>query len=297
VAANSIIRVVLYASRRRRVLVPALPPYIIEPIWEQLVVLLPERQTSHPLGCHRPRTPDRVVFEKLVQVLVFGCAYEKIADGSCSATTLRRRRDEWIVAGVLDALRKMALEAYDRMVGLEPSELAVDSCITKAPCGGEKAGRSPVDRGKRGIKRSVVVDGRGIPLGSVSAPANHHDSPLLAPTLEAARTLGLVAEGASVHLDRSYHSKLTRMRLLERKLIAEISAKGRPAPLKATRRWVVERTNSWQNAHKKLLWCTERRSRVVDFWVAFSEVVIIVRRLVREGWTRYRWEGRPFRRT
>jgi IS5 family transposase len=154
-----------------------------------------------------------------------------------------------------------------------------------------------VDRGKRGIKRSVVVDGRGIPLGSVSAPANHHDSPLLAPTLEAARTLGLVADGASVHLDRGYDSKLTRMRLLERKLIAEISAKGRPAPLNATRRWVVERrTNSWQNAHKKLLWCTERRSRVVDFWVAFSEVVIIVRRLVREGWTRYRWEGRPSRR-
>jgi hypothetical protein len=237
-----------------------------------------------------------VVFEKLAQVLVFGCAYEKIADGTCSATTLRRRRDEWIVAGVIDSLRKMALEAYDRMVGLEPAELAVDSCITKAPCGGEKAGRSPVDRGKRGIKRSVVVDGRGIPLGSVSAPANHHDSPLLAPTLEAARTLGLVVEGASVHLDRGYDSKLTRMRLLERKLVAEISARGRPAPLNATRRWVVERTNSWQNAHKKLLWCTERRSRVVDFWVAFSEMVIIVRRLVRECWTRYRWEGRPSRR-
>jgi IS5 family transposase len=105
----------------------------------------------------------------------------------------------------------------------------------------------------------------------VSAPANHHDSPLLVPTLEAARTLGLVVEGASVHLDRGYDSKLTRMRLLERKLVAEISARGRPAPLNATRRWVVERTNSWQNAHKKLLWCTERRSRVVDFWVAFSQ--------------------------
>ena len=181
---------------------PAIPPYLIEPIWQQLLALLPERHTNHPLGCHRPRIPDRVVFEKLVQVLVFGCAYEKIADRSCSATTLRRRRDEWIELGVLEALREMALEAYDRMVGLEPSELALDSCITKAPCGGEKAGRSPVDRGKRGIKRSVVVDGKGIPLGSVSAPANRHDSPLLAPTLDAARALGLVAEGASVRLDR-----------------------------------------------------------------------------------------------
>lgn len=275
---------------------PALPPYLIEPIWEQLVVLLPKRQRNHPLGCHRPRIPDRIVFEKLVQVLVFGCAYEKIADEGCSATTIRRRRDEWIVAGVLDALREIALEAYDRMVGLEPSELAVDSCITKAPCGGQKAGRSPVDRGKQGIKRSVVVDGRGIPLGSLTSPANRHDSPLLAPTLDAARALGLVAEGASVHLDRGYDSDLTRERLLERGLAAEISQKGRPAPLNATGRWLVERTNSWQNAHKKLVWCTERRDRVIDFWVAFSEVVIIVRRLIREGWSRYRWEGRPRRR-
>jgi hypothetical protein len=51
--------------------VPALQTYIIEPIWEQFAALLPERIMNHPLGCHRPRVPDRVVFEKLVQVLVF----------------------------------------------------------------------------------------------------------------------------------------------------------------------------------------------------------------------------------
>jgi hypothetical protein len=28
-------------------------------------------------------------------------------------------------------------------------------------------------------------------------------------------------------------------------LLAEISRKGRPAPLNATKRWIVERTNSW----------------------------------------------------
>jgi transposase len=55
--------------------VPAIQPYIIELIWEQFSALLPERKTDHPLGCHRRRIPDRVVFEKLVQVPVFGCAY------------------------------------------------------------------------------------------------------------------------------------------------------------------------------------------------------------------------------
>jgi transposase len=164
--------------------VPALPPYIIEPIWQQFVALLPARRTDHPLGCHRSRIPDRTVFEKLVEVLVFGCAYERIADESCSATTLRRRRDEWITCGVMDSLRQIALEAYDKVIGLRLADVAVDCCITKAPCGGDKAGRNPVDRGKRGIKRSVAVDSEGIPLGTITAPANRHDSPLLGETLD-----------------------------------------------------------------------------------------------------------------
>jgi hypothetical protein len=54
--------------------VPALEPYLIEPICEQFCALLAERKTDHRLGCHRPRLSERIVFEKLVQVLVFGCA-------------------------------------------------------------------------------------------------------------------------------------------------------------------------------------------------------------------------------
>ena len=276
---------------------PALPPYLIEPIFQQFAALLPERDLHHPLGCHRSRIPDRVVFDKLVQVLVFGCAYRRIADEECSATTLRDRRDEWIACGAIEKLRTIALDAYDdRFIGLELSDVAVDGCITKAPCGGERAGRSPVDRGKQGTKRSTAVDANGIPIGGVSAGANRHDSPLLVPTLEhASASVGGLPDLASIHLDRGYDSSVTGERLEGLNLIGEVSKKGHPAPLQAGQRWVVERTNSWQAklAHKKLVWCTERVGRVIDFWVAFSDVIIIVRRLVREGWFRYRWEGRP----
>jgi hypothetical protein len=96
------------------------------------------------------------------------------------------------------------LEAYDRYIGLELTEVAVDGRITKAPCGGEKAGRSPADRGKQGTKRSRAVDARGIPIGTVTAPANRHDSPLLTETLDAvAETLGELPARMSIHLDRS----------------------------------------------------------------------------------------------
>ena len=262
---------------------PAVPSSIIDPIWEQFCDLLPTRKVDHPLGCHRPRVPDRVVFDKLVQVLVFGCAYCKIADESCSATTLRRRRDEWIDEGIMESLRRIVLDSYDRMIGLDLSDVAVDGCITKAPCGGQKAGKSPIDRGKQGIKRSTVVDANGIPLGAIAAPANRHDSPLLEQTLDTMEVLGELPERVSAHLDRGYDSKATREKLEIRGLLAEISEKGKPAPLAATKRWVVERTNSWNNAHKKLVWCTERRDRVIDFWLAFSWVIITVGRLIRQA--------------
>ena len=120
---------------------------------------------------------------------------------------------------------------------------------------------------------------------------------LLSETLDGvAEVLGGLPERTGVHLDRGHDSEATRERLEERGLLAEISQKGKPAPLAATKRWVVERTNSWHNAHKKLAWCTERQGRVIYFWAAFSDVIIIVRRLIREAWTRYRWETRPSRR-
>jgi transposase len=202
---------------------PAFPPYIIEPIGEQFRALLPERKIDYPLGCHRQRIPNRVVFQKLVEVLVFGCAYWRIADGSCSESTLRRRRDEWIELGLMDRLRGISLDAYGRLIGLELGDLTVDGCVTKAPCGGEKSGRSPVDRGKAGIKRSMAVEASGIPLVTLIAPANRHDSPLLVGTLDAAaESLGGLPERASVHLDRGYDSHPTRERLEELGLRWEI---------------------------------------------------------------------------
>ena len=171
-------------------LVPALPSSVLEPLWVQVAALLPSRQDTHPLGCHRPRIPDRVIFDKLIQLLVFGCGYRRIADHTCSATTLRRRRDEWIRAGVANQLRLAVLGAYDRMLGLELDQLAVDGCTTKAPCGGQTAGPSPVDRRKQDLKRSVATEAAGIPLAALPAPANHRDDGLLAATLDALGAVG-----------------------------------------------------------------------------------------------------------
>lgn len=275
---------------------PAVPSSILNPIWDQFQELLPVREVAHPLGCHRARIPDRVVFEKLVQVLVLGASYEKIADWSCSATTIRDRRDEWISAGVFARLEQLCLGGYEKMIGLELDDLVVDGCIVKAPCGGEAAGPSPVDRGKQGTKRSVLVDGNGIPLGVVVAPANRNDSPLLGPTLEKLSRFGFdLPEQITVHLDAGYDNSKTRALLGVLGCDGVISRKG--TPLQTGNRWVIERTNSWHNrGFKKLLICTEKRTIVIDAFIALANAIIITRRLIREAWTRYRWDTRPNRR-
>jgi transposase len=141
--------------------VPAIPSWLSTPLWDQFAALLPQRPAvdpSHPLGCHRQRIGDRIAFDKLIQVLRFGCSYESIADSTCSATTIRNRRDEWIKLGAFAQLKAIVLEAYDRMVGLILEEIAVDGCITKAPR--RWAGRRPVSGGPGQERHETLQHGR-----------------------------------------------------------------------------------------------------------------------------------------
>lgn len=278
---------------------PVLPSWLLEPLWEQFSAFLPDRPAydpAHPLGCHRPRISDRVVFEKLLQVCRFGCSYAAIADSTCGATTIRDRRDEWIRLGIFAKLKETALDAYDRMVGLLLEDVSVDGCVTKAPGGGECAGRSPVDRGKQGMKRSIAVDGNGLPLGRVLAPASRHDSPLLAPTLDSLAGIGPLPDGVTVHLDAGYDSGKTRRELESRSMHGEIAHKGDKAPIQAGQRWHVERTNAWHNGFNRLQRCYERRETVINAFFDLADAVITVRRLIRASWILYRWDDRPANR-
>lgn len=273
---------------------PVLPSCLLEPLWDQFAALLPEHVDTHPLGCHNPRIPDRIVFERVIAALVHGSGYERIADRQCSDRTIRRRVKYWSQLGMAEQVHGLAVQAYDRMIGLQLHELSVDGCITKAPCGGERAGRSPVDRGKQGLKRSVATEARGVPIGLVSAGANRHDSPLLVPTLEAAKKqIGVFPEQVNVNLDRGYDSGKTRAALEELGFTGEIARKGVPAPIQAGKRWVVERSHAWMNGFGKLRRCTEKRQCAVDFYLYLSAAIVTLRMLIRRATPLYRWDGRP----
>lgn len=272
---------------------PAVPSCILDPVRDQFLALLPARPVTHPLGCHRPRIPDEVVFGKLIEVLVTGCGYERAADATCSATTIRRRRDEWVAAGIIEDLRLAALAAYDQMIGLDLTALPLDGCITKAPGGGEAAGPSPVDRAKQGIKRSTVTDANGIPLGTVIAPANVHDHALLDATLHTLAPFEPLGPRPVVHLDAGYDYQPCRQVLARHELLADIAHRGKQAPLQAGTRWAVERTHAWLSAYGKLRRCTERRTTIITFYLALASTLVTIRNLISSAWTHYRWPTRP----
>ena len=92
---------------------------------------------------------------RLLQVLVWGVAYAKAADHTCSATTLRARRDEWITAGVFTALEQICLDAYDRVVGLE---LFLGGVIASQRCVAPRPGVALDGPPRRLPARSVALD-------------------------------------------------------------------------------------------------------------------------------------------
>lgn len=282
----------------------ALDPEVFEAIWDTIEPLLPEPDKSHPLGCHNPRTPDRLCFRAIMIRLVTGSSWvdiEAILDWEVSDTTIRKRRDEWEKAGVFDQLCAQALDAYDRIIGLDLSEVAIDGSIHKAPCGGEETGKNPTDRAKLGWKWSVAVDANGIPIGWATAAANCNDIKLVEPTLDAVAATGLDLDIDTLHLDRGYDFPVVHQRIraygYDDLNIQKRKPRGIDQPKQPMRlglRWIVEATNSWWSNYGQLRRSTDRRTRHRHAAIQLATTVLIIARLIDY---RNRWqpESRPTR--
>lgn len=246
----------------------ALDNRVVDAVWQAVEPLIPKRPpTNHPLGCHRPRIPDRECFEAILFRLVTGCSWDvagRLEKGS--ETTLRNRRDEWLEAGVFDRLIEEAIAGYDKIIGLDLSEVAIDGSQHKAPFGGQGTGRNPVDRGKQGWKWSICADRDGIPIGWAIDAANRHDTILLEPTLDAVADRGLIKDIETLHLDRGYDNNPVRVLVADTGIDDLVCARKRrrgsatkPKQVPLGMRWPVERTNSWLSNYGQLRRNTDRR--------------------------------------
>ena len=134
---------------------------------------------------------------------------------------------------------------------------------------GGETGKNPTDRGKAGVKRSVLCDGAGIPIGLAVDGANRHDMKLTGPTLKSIAVKR--PEPRPYHrqhlcLDKGYDFDEVRRLVEEFKYTAHIKSRGVEAKelridiRKKARRWVVERTHSWLNRFRRILIRWEKKT-------------------------------------
>lgn len=280
---------------------PLFPSCLMGPLVAEVVGLIGPRPVfdpSHPLGCHRRRIADELVIEKFVVKAVTGLGWERVEDHRVSATTLRRRFQEYQRLGIAKALFTAAVAGFEKMIGLADTELAADGSKSKAPCGGEVAGPSGVDRGKQGINTHVLIEGHGVPIGLEVDKAGRPDHCMLEVTLAdaqarlAAITGGIT--GATIDLDRGYDYHHTYTDLQKHQLNGRVRKRGRtPVPLRYDNRWKSERTHAWMHNYRVLIYCTERTRPATEFWIHFIAAIVTIRQLITHARNRYRWDTRP----
>ena len=236
---------------------------ISDTLWSVLQPLLPVHFNTHRFGGGRPRIPDRLCADAIFYVLRTGCQWQALDQTELGAhSTAHDRYQQWVKAGVFLKLWQAGVSRFDELKGLDWAWLSMDGAITKAPLGGDATGPNPTDRAKRGVKRSLLTEGHGVPVGMAVKGANRHDMKMVRQTLESLvgeRPEPTIEHPQGVCLDKGYDYQEVRDILTEFGFTAHIRSRGDEArALKQeagtrARRWVVERTHSWMNRFRRIL--------------------------------------------
>lgn len=249
----------------------------------------PNREYQRKPGGGRKPLPPRQVFAGIVFVLRTGIQWKalpKARFGSPSA--IHRYFLEWQEAGVFRQLWAAGLLAYDEVQCIAWMLQSIDGSLTKAPLAQEAVGPNPTDRGKQGSKRSLLVEGCGIPIALTVSGANTPDVPLLPPTL-AARIVRWRNPGngaaPSVAGDKGYTGKAAWEACQAEGYLPALQQRGstterQPDPIPLRRRWMVERCHSWLNRFRKLTIRYEKLQRSYEGLLQLACAIICWRQTI-----------------
>jgi putative transposase len=231
-------------------------------LWEKIEQILPPEKKAGSRG--RPALSNRQVLNGILFVLRSGCQWKGLKkEWFGASSSLHARFQQWNKAGLWKKMHRVMVKYYHQKRHIQWHWESVDSKLVPAPLGGELTGPNPTDRGKRGTKRHILVDGRGAPLGVIVTAANDHDITCALRVVNST----IVPRPKTIyrvhHLcaDKGYDSDPFRRQLQKRNFRPHIPKReyASPAPTPEStsprypaRRWVVERTLSWQNDFRSL---------------------------------------------
>jgi len=186
----------------------------------------------------------------------------------CPSSTAHDRFQEWVQAGVFLTFWQQGVAPFDDLTGIDWAWLSMDGAMTNAPLGGDATGPNPTDRAKSGVKRRLLTEGHGVPIGLRIAGANRHGMKVARPTLEpmvVVRPTPTEQAPQGVCLDNGYDYQEIRDLFVECGVTAHIRSRGEEArgrvkeAGKRARRGVVERSHSWMNRFRRVLGRWEKK--------------------------------------
>ena len=261
-----------------------------DPLWDLVEPFLPI-PPRRPQG-GRPRVSDRACLTGIVFVLRSGNPWQMLPQelGCGSGMTCWRRVRDWQVAGVWDLIHFALLDWLARYDQIDWSRAVVDSCSIRAVHGGDRTGPNPTDRAKRGSKRHLICDGRGVPLAVRLTGANRNDSQEALALVDAIPPLHC-ARGRPrqrpdwVFGDRGYDAAAIRRGLRAGHIVPWLAVRRTEHGSGLGRwRWVVERTFAWLNQFRRWRVRYEKRADIHEAFLSLGCALICWQSL-RKAWT------------
>lgn len=253
-------------------------------LWERIEPLLDELDPPKSTG--RRRADQRRILDALIFRFRTGCQWNHIPRLYGDDATIHRTFQRWQQRGVFARIWGMLLEACEELGAVDWQWQAADAALGKARWGGDQIGPNPTDRGKNGTKHRLLTEAGGGPLAVVVAPANVHDTKLLAPTLEAmvvSRPVPTEAQPQHLCLDKAYDNPTGEAAVREHDYIGHIRRIGEdqrePQTRHKPRRWVVERTLGWLSKCRGILVRYEKKAQNYLALLQFACALLWYRRL------------------
>ena len=263
--------------------------------YEDVKDLLPAQPTPGPQG-GRPPTDHFTVLDQFTVlkviwfVLTVGCRWKDVPQelGCCGETARTRLRD-WEEAGIWKDIHHLLLTKLRRSNQLSHETVVIDSAQVRAFGGGDRSGPSPVDRRKKGVKYTMLVDRNGVPLAVQSASANTSDHQQILSTVIAFPQVGGQPgrpreRPQTLYADAGYDSEATRTVLRWLGIEPFIRRRNSPHGSRLGRiRWVVERTISWFLGLRRMRIRYDRHPTIIDAWEHLALAVICYQILTRNS--------------
>lgn len=267
--------------KTKRVKDDALPTIwrVSDVMWEIIEPIILELDPPNVIG--RTRIEARDAFDAIIYVMRTGCQWNHLPHEYPDDSSVHRTMQRWIEKDVFVHIWASLVLLCELLDAVDWEWQAADAALGKARSGGDQIGPNPTDRAKPGVKRSVVSEGSGRPLGVVIAGANVVDFQLLRDTIEAIvvpRPTPSPEHPQHMSLDKGYDTPTGHQVVEEEHCTPHIRQRRVPAVPREEwtyppRRWMVERLLAWLSKCRGIM---TRYAKKAANYLAFIQVACIL---------------------